>query len=203
VSLLISSPRVTPSSGREYHDLCKSSPRLGFSLRRGRAVVMSTNRERHTHANCHALPVSVSVVGQITPDAASEIGLRAVIPVVADGTDIGSAALGAGVTRAGQAYYSMGTGSNLGIMIPTQQKVEEYRILKWPHVLPGLTMFDAPMAFTGASLKWFGDQFGDVEWNVAERMGQNVFDLFTARRREERPKSSRLWPSASGRSRRS
>jgi xylulokinase len=134
---------------------------------------------------------SHEVVGRITADAAAEIGLSQGVPVVAGGTDIGSAALGAGVTRAGQAYYSMGTGSNLGIMIPTEQKVEEYRILKWPHVLPGLTMFDAPMAFTGASLKWFRDQFGDVEWGVAERMGQNVFDLFTAQ-------AARVAPSADG-----
>ncbi len=134
---------------------------------------------------------SHEVVGQITPGAAAEIGLRAGVPVVAGGTDIGSAALGAGVTRAGQAYYSMGTGSNLGIMIPTEQKVEEYRILKWPHVLPGLVMLDAPMAFTGASLKWFRDEFGDVEWGVAERMGQNVFDLFTAQ-------AARVAPGADG-----
>jgi xylulokinase len=134
---------------------------------------------------------SHEVVGEVTPEAAAEIGLRPGIPVVAGGTDISSAALGAGVTRAGQAYYSMGTGSNLGIMIPTEQRIDEYRILKWPHVLPGLTMFDAPMAFTGASLKWFRDHFGDVEWGVAERMGQNVFDLFTAQ-------AARVAPSADG-----
>jgi len=98
---------------------------------------------------------SCDIVGEVTAAAAEETGLRKGIKVVAGGTDIGSAALGCGVTKAGQAYYSMGTGSNLGIMIPTEQKVEEYRILKWPHVLPGLTMFDGPMAFTGASLKYF------------------------------------------------
>ncbi|TIT71050.1 MAG: sugar kinase, partial [Mesorhizobium sp.] len=78
--------------------------------------------------------------------AAEETGLRPGTIVAAGGTDISSAALGVGVAKAGEAYYSMGTGSNLGIMIPTEQNVEEYRILKWPHVLPGLTMFDGPMA---------------------------------------------------------
>lgn len=123
---------------------------------------------------------SHDVVGTITGNAAEETGLRRNTAVAAGGTDISSAALGAGVTNAGQAYYSMGTGSNLGIMIPTQQRVEEYRILKWPHVLPGLTMFDGPMAFTGASLKWFCDKFADPETAVAERMGRDVFDLVTA-----------------------
>ena len=124
--------------------------------------------------------LSHEVVGEITPAAAEETGLRVGVMVVAGGTDISCAALGCGVTEAGQAYYSMGTGSNLGIMIPTAQDVDEYRILRWPHVLPGLTMFDAPMAFTGASLKWFRDEFGDAELRLSERMGQNVFDLFTA-----------------------
>ncbi|MER8864639.1 FGGY family carbohydrate kinase [Mesorhizobium sp. M0751] len=122
---------------------------------------------------------SHEVVGEVTKQAAEETGLRPGTIVAAGGTDISSAALGVGVTTAGEAYYSMGTGSNLGIMIPTEQDVHEYRILKWPHVLPGLTMFDGPMAFTGASLKWFRDQFGDSEFRLAERMGHNVFDLFT------------------------
>jgi len=135
---------------------------------------------------------SHEVVGAVTAAAAAETGLREGTIVVAGGTDISSAALGVGVTRAGQAYYSMGTGSNLGIMIPTEQRIEEYRILKWPHVLPGLTMFDAPMAFTGASLKWFRDQFASTELLLAERMGQNVFDLVTAQARHVPPGSDGL-----------
>lgn len=135
---------------------------------------------------------SHEVVGEVTKQAAEETGLRPGTIVAAGGTDISSAALGVGVTKAGEAYYSMGTGSNLGIMIPTQQSVEEYRILKWPHVLPGLTMFDGPMAFTGASLKWFRDQFGDVEFRLAERMGQNVFDLFTEQAKQVPPCSDGL-----------
>lgn len=124
--------------------------------------------------------LSHQVVGEVTRAAAEETGLPAGAVVVAGGTDISSAALGVGVTKAGQAFYSMGTGSNLGIMIPTEQRVEEFRILKWPHVLPGLTMFDGPMAFTGASLKWFRDQFADPEVLLSERMGSNVFDLICA-----------------------
>lgn len=123
---------------------------------------------------------SDTVIGTVTRQAAGETGLRPGTAVVAGGTDIGSAALGAGVTEPGQAYYSMGTGSNLGVLIPRERQLEEYRILKWPHVVDGLTLFDAPMAFTGASLKWFRDKFADPEVVIAERMGENVFDLVTA-----------------------
>ena len=131
-------------------------------------------------------------VGEVTAKAAEETGLRAGTIVAAGGTDISSAALGVGVTRAGEAFYSMGTGSNIGIMIPTEQTVDEYRILKWPHVLPGLTMFDAPMAFTGASLKWYRDQFGQSELRIAERMDQNVFDLLTEQAKQVPPCSNGL-----------
>lgn len=123
---------------------------------------------------------SDTVIGSVTAQAARETGLAEGTAVVAGGTDIGAAALGAGAVDAGQAYYSMGTGSNLGVLIPREQLVDEYRILKWPHVLDGMTLFDAPMAFTGASLKWFRDKFADPESALAERMGRNVFDLVTA-----------------------
>lgn len=130
---------------------------------------------------------SHEVVGEVTAAAAEQTGLKAGTLVVAGATDISAAALGVGVTEPGAAYYSMGTGSNLGIMIRAEQSVEEYRILKWPSVIPGVIMFDGPMAFTGASLKWFRDQFGDAEWHLAERMGQNPFDLYTAQAAQVAP----------------
>jgi xylulokinase len=120
---------------------------------------------------------SYDVVGEVTAKGAEESGLCKGTIVTAGGTDISSAALGCGVVNAGTAYYSMGTGSNLGIMIPTAQRVEEYKILKWPHVLPGLTMFDGPMAFTGASLKWFRDMLADSERQIGERSDLSVFAL--------------------------
>ena len=117
------------------------------------------------------------VVGTVTEQAARETGLCPGTVVMAGGTDISSAALGCGVTEANQAYYSMGTGSNLGIMIPTPERKEEFRILKWPHVIPGLTMFDAPMAFTGASLNWFNNMFGKTEQLLAEATGKRPFEI--------------------------
>ncbi|PKM81198.1 MAG: sugar kinase [Firmicutes bacterium HGW-Firmicutes-14] len=135
---------------------------------------------------------SHEVVGEVTAEAAAETGLKQGTKVVAGGTDISSAALGSGVTVAGQAFYSMGTGSNIGIMIPTEQRVEEYRILKWPHVLPGLTMFDAPMAFTGASLKWFTDTFGANERAMANQTGLSEYSLLTMQADKTRPGANGL-----------
>lgn len=132
------------------------------------------------------------VVGEITENAAVETGLKKGTLVIAGGTDISSAALGSGVTEAGQAFYSMGTGSNLGIIIPTKQRINEFRILKWPHVIDGLTMFDAPMAYTGASLKWFSDMFGANEKLLAEATGMSEFTLLTLQAERIKPGSDGL-----------
>jgi xylulokinase len=135
---------------------------------------------------------SYEVVGHITAKGAEETGLKAGTVVAAGGTDISSAALGCGVVQPGKAYYSMGTGSNLGIMIPTEQRVEEYKILKWPHVIPGLTMFDGPMAFTGASLKWFRDTLADPERAYAEQTDTNVFAVLDLQAMKVAPGSGGL-----------
>ena len=149
----------------------------------------------HSLTEALGLPASIypdihssdTVIGSVTSRAARETGLAEGTAVVAGGTDIGAAALGAGAIEEGQAYYSMGTGSNLGVLIPRGQPLDEYRILKWPHVLDEMTLFDAPMAFTGASLKWFRDKFADPESVLAERMGRNVFDLVTAQAEQVSP----------------
>ena len=73
----------------------------------------------------------------------------------------------------------MGTGANIGVMIPTSQEINEFRILKWTSVLPGMTMFDGPMAFVGASLNWFKNNFAELEIKEAEKNNQNVFELLT------------------------
>jgi xylulokinase len=135
---------------------------------------------------------SYEAIGEVTAKAAEETGLKKGTVVAAGGTDISSAALGSGVVEAGRAYYSMGTGSNLGIMIPTEQRVTEYKILKWPHVLPGLTMFDGPMAFTGASLKWFRDNLADPERAYADWSDVNVFAMLDIQAAKTRPGSNGL-----------
>lgn len=122
---------------------------------------------------------SHEVVGKVTKQASEETGIKEGAVVVAGGTDISCAALGCGVVEVGQAFYSMGTGANIGVMIPTSQEINEFRILKWTSVLPGMTMFDGPMAFVGASLNWFKNNFAELEIREAEKNNQNVFELLT------------------------
>lgn len=126
-------------------------------------------------------------VGVISGKAAAETGLKAGTPVAGGGPDISAAALGCGVTRLGQAFYSMGTASNLGVVIPTAEPVHEYRLIKFGHVVPGQTMLDAPMAYTGAALRWFRDTFAGNETLLAERVGMSVYELIANQAQKVNP----------------
>jgi xylulokinase len=53
-------------------------------------------------------------------------------------------------------------------------------------------MFDGPMAFTGASLKWFRDQFAGPEMLIAPSTGTNEFDLICAQAERVPPGSHGL-----------
>ena len=117
---------------------------------------------------------SHDVVGKVTKKASEETGIKEGAVVVAGGTDISCAALGCGVVEVGQAFYSMGTGGNIGVMIPTSQRINEFRILKWTSVIPGMTMFDGPMAFVGASLNWYKNNFAELEMQIAKEKNQNL-----------------------------
>ena len=56
-----------------------------------------------------ALHASTEVIGQLTAEAASQLGLKQGIPVVAGGGDGCCANVGAGIARAGDVYCSLGT----------------------------------------------------------------------------------------------
>jgi len=98
-------------------------------------------------AECH------EVVGKVTPQAAKESGLAPGTLVVAGGEDSSSAALAAGAVEAGQAFLSLGTAAVLGVVL--RQRVNEPRLLSFPHVLPGRTLLNGSMSSAGASLEWY------------------------------------------------
>ena len=146
-------PRTVPARGllhlshvRQFHD----------EHRRCRPP-MHTNTRRKPESRtgqCDGIPIEKFLgsiartrSSAITSKAAEETGLLAGTIVAVGGTDIvRRARCRSNEGRRGLLFD--GNRSNR-IMIPTEQTLDEYRIPA-PHVLPGLTMFDAPMAFTGA-----------------------------------------------------
>lgn len=114
------------------------------------------------------------VQGEVTARAAKETGLRGGTPVMVGTVDSSAAALEAGVIEPGVAAEMSGTSTVF--MLPNNRGLTEPTLIAQPHVVSGTHLLFGAMVSSGASLRWFRDQFG-----VSGVSGCNVdsFDSLT------------------------
>lgn len=101
---------------------------------------------------------SSEIIGMLAPGAASELGLKPGVPVVAGGEDTSSAGLAIGVSEPGQALLSLGTAGT--IYIVEDEPIVHPQLLTFLHVLPGQTLLGGSIAAVGAGLNWIRKLFG-------------------------------------------
>lgn len=105
--------------------------------------------------DCHIASLLPPIVhpwescGTVTPEAASETGLPAGIPVTPGGIDAFMEALGAGILEPGIACDATGTSTCLSLVQPMEGDGGSVR-----HVAPGRRLTVAPVSYSGGSLKW-------------------------------------------------
>ncbi|WP_372530556.1 FGGY-family carbohydrate kinase [Euzebya sp.] len=97
------------------------------------------------------------VLGAVTADAASELGLPREAVVVAGGVDNACMALGAGLLADGDAYIALG--SSNWITLATREPVLDptTRPFVFDHVVPGLYISALSTFGGGSSLAWLAD----------------------------------------------
>jgi xylulokinase len=98
-----------------------------------------------------------SIVGGLTADAASELGLTAGTPVLAGTTDLQSAAVGAGAIGAGQGYFYIGTTSWLSCHVDRKRSDLRHMLTTMPAALPGRYVAVAEQGMAGRCLEWLRD----------------------------------------------
>lgn len=96
-----------------------------------------------------------AVVGELTAEAARALGLRAGIPVAGGTNDAFTSYLGAGLTRAGDAYDPGGSAGGFGVYWDVPVDVPGAFVTPAP--LEGLYSVGAAMAATGRALDWYRD----------------------------------------------
>jgi len=127
------------------------------------------------------------VQGEITPDAAQATGLISGTPVIVGTVDSAAAAMEAGVVGPGAAAEMTGTSTVL--IIPSDGAVTEPAFIAMPHAVSGVLLLLGAMAASGASLRWYRDQFGMVEVNAGARLGLDAYDLLTMQAAQVAPGS--------------
>lgn len=122
-------------------------------------------------AACH------EIIGQVTPEAAVKTGLAAGTPVAAGGLDAACGTLGAGVVDAGQTQEQGGQAGGMSICIADY--CADPRLILGFHVVPGKWLLQGGTTGGAGTLKWFEQQFGYEERELAEKKGCSSFELLS------------------------
>jgi len=117
------------------------------------------------------------IQGEVTAEAAEATGLMPGTPVMAGSVDGSAAALETGATEMGIAAEM--TGTSTVIMMPNDRGITESALIAMPHAIPGLYLLLGATVSSGASLRWFRDQFGGLETQAASQLSLDPFDLLT------------------------
>jgi len=117
------------------------------------------------------------VQGKVTEPASKATGLKVGTLVMAGTVDSASAALEAGVVEPGIAAEM--TGTSTVVILPNDKGLTEPAFIAMPHALPGIHLLLGAMVASGGCLRWFRDQFGQQEVQIASKNNSDAFDLLT------------------------
>lgn len=117
------------------------------------------------------------VVGYVTREAAAQTGLAEGTPVVAGGLDAACGSLGAGVLDAGETQDQGGQAGGMSICM--DEYIADPRLILSTHVVPEKYLFQGGSVGGGGVMRWMHEQFGEHEREIADKTGQNSFDLLT------------------------
>lgn len=129
-----------------------------------------------------------TVVGELGPRAADEVGLPKGCLVVAGSHDQPAGALGSGVTRPRVAMDATGTVECFAVAMDSpvvNQTMLNNNLACYPHAAEGLYVALA-FNFTGGSLfRWIRDNFAAAETKEAEQSGKDVYELLVEQMSDE------------------
>ncbi len=118
---------------------------------------------------------STEILGSLTPEAASELGLPASVKVVAGGVDNSCMALGARAFKNGRSYASLG--SSAWIAVSDEKPILDVGFFPYvfAHVVPGQFASAAAIFSAGTTLKWIKDVCCADLVAECEKSGENVY----------------------------
>lgn len=122
---------------------------------------------------------SASIIGNITAEAAKEIGLLEGVPVAAGGVDNACMALGAACISDGDAYTSLGTSAWTAVTSHEPIVNSEQRSYVFAHCIPGMFASATCIFSAGNSLRWVKNNLCQDLSQKADSEGVDVYDLIT------------------------
>ena len=123
---------------------------------------------------------STEVIGTLSEQAASELGLTASVQVVAGGVDNACMALGAKAFKEGRVYSSLG--SCCWVAVSSQRPLLDASVRPYvfAHVIPGYFASALCATTGGTAFRWMRDQLCREFVEEAARTGADEYDLMAA-----------------------
>ncbi|NHI91581.1 MAG: hypothetical protein EAX96_03690 [Candidatus Lokiarchaeota archaeon] len=119
-----------------------------------------------------------TIIGELTSNAAKELGLKKGIPLILGGGDQQMSVLGSGSHKNGQAKISLGTGMFLDVISDSYKTDQAGFIFCHPHLFKKKWILEGPLPGTGTLLNWYRDNFAVAEKLVAEKKNISIYDIF-------------------------
>ena len=118
------------------------------------------------------------LIGEVSNVAANELGLKQSIPIFMGGGDQQCAALGLGVIKTHQAKVTIGTGAFVDSVTDNRIKPSENApIFSYPSVVKGKWNIEGAISGAGSTLKWFKDNFSQLQVKQSSEGKKNVYDI--------------------------
>ena len=123
------------------------------------------------------LVTAVEVVGKLSKQAAKELGLEPGISLVAGGGDGQCAAAGSDVLESGLCMVNIGTAA--GVQVHLSEVIRDQNLVLncSGHVDPTGWEMEGHTQASGSVLRWFRDEFGDIEKAFGGMTGEDAYDL--------------------------
>jgi xylulokinase len=133
------------------------------------------------------------IIGELSSDAAKEIGLKKNTPIILGGGDQQCAALGLGVIENGQAKVTSGTGTFVDLVVDEPIKpAGDLPIFTFPHLIKAKWVLEGVMPGTGTMFQTYARNFSQLQINQSEEINTSVYNILTKEAEQAPPGSNGL-----------
>lgn len=133
------------------------------------------------------------IIGDLTHNAANDLGLKPNIPVILGGGDQQCAALGMGITEKGESKVTTGTGTFVDYVIDEPKRVVgDIPIFTYPYLIKGKWVLEGVMPGTGTMFQTYAKNFSQLLIKECEEKNLNVYDMLTKEAEKAPPGSNGL-----------
>ena len=119
------------------------------------------------------------VEGKVSQLSSLQTGFAAGTFVCRGGGDQQCAAVGAGVIREGLAEITIGTAAMMVAHIDSRKEDPQGYAYIGGHAIPGKWDMEGGAFATGACMKWWRDNYAQIEQEASKLMGLDVYDILT------------------------